>query len=178
VPRIGLLGGLSAAAPAFQKYGGSFLEGLRELGWIERQTIVIEYRFAEGRPDRLPELAAELVRLNFDLIVPLAFRAVFAAREATNTIPIVMPVSTDPVRNGIVASLSRPGGNITGLSSDVAPTVAAKMVQFLKEIRPTMSRLAILGVFTHAQVTQVGGYLEAAERAGALMGVSPAWSCG
>ncbi len=130
-------------------FGGSvrteaFRQGLRELGYVEGKNIVIEWRSAEGRADRLPALAAELVRLKVDVIVtggPLPTRA---AKEATSTIPIIMSQDPDPVGNGFVASLARPGGNITGLST-LAPELSGKRLELLKEVVPRLSRVAVLG---------------------------------
>ena len=114
VPRIGyLVSGSSSSEAARLK---AFREGLSQLGYVEGQNIIIEYRYGDGRPARLPDLAADLVRLNVDVIVT-GGTPIRAARDATSTLPIVMAVSTDPVKSGFVESLSRPGGNITGLSS-------------------------------------------------------------
>ena len=121
----------------------AFRQGLRELGYVEGQNIAIEYRFAEGRPERLPALAAELVRLKVDVIVTAAPPAHLAAKQATSTIPIVFVVTGDPVAEGLVASLARPGGNITGLSS-IAPEVVGKQLELLKEVTPRVSRVAVL----------------------------------
>ena len=122
----------------------AFRQGLRELGYVEGKTIVIEWRSAEGQLDRLPSLAAELVRLKVDVIVtggPLATRP---AKAATVTIPIVITNDDDPVANGFVASLARPGGNITGLST-LSPEIYGKQLELLKEIVPRLSRVAVLG---------------------------------
>ena len=148
VPRIGWLGGTSPAVnPAVLE---AFRHGLREHGWIEGQNIVIEYRWAEGRFERLPDLAAELVRLPVDIIVPVASDpAIRAAQHATSTIPIVMAVSSDPVGTGFVASLARPGGNITGVSG-LVPEVAGKRLQLLKEVVPQAARVAVLWNATHS----------------------------
>jgi putative tryptophan/tyrosine transport system substrate-binding protein len=121
----------------------AFRQGLRELGYVEGQNIAIEYRFAEGRPERLPALAAELVHLKVDVIVTAAPAAPEAAQRATNTIPIVFAVVGDPVAVGLVASVARPGGNITGLSS-MAPEVVGKQLELLKEVAPKISRMAVL----------------------------------
>jgi putative ABC transport system substrate-binding protein len=117
---------------------------LRARGWIEGQNIVIEYRFAEGRLDRLPDLAAELVRLKVDIIVTVTAYAAVAAKNATATIPIVMIDAQDPVGLGLIASLARPGGNVTGLSISVGPEIFGKRLELLKEIVPKVSRVAIL----------------------------------
>ena len=142
VPRIGYLGGTSAAA-----YAGrieAFLQGLRELGYFEGKHIAIERRFAEGKPDRLGELAAELVRLKVDIIVSAGPAVTRFLKAATSTIPIVMTNEGDPVGSGFVASLARPGGNITGLSS-LAPELSGKRLEVLKETVSKLSRVAVLG---------------------------------
>jgi ABC-type uncharacterized transport system substrate-binding protein len=142
VPRIGYLTG---ATPDGQSARiEAFRQGLRELGYVEGKNIVIEYRYAELKPDRLPALAAEIVRLKVDVIVTGASGMTRAVKEATNTIPIVMAQDTDPVANGFVASLARPGGNITGLSN-LAPELSGKRLELLKEIVPKLSRVAVLG---------------------------------
>ena len=125
----------------------AFRQGLRELGYVEGKNIVIEWRYAEGKLDRLPALAAELVRLKVDVIVTTGPTVTRAAKEATTTIPIVMAFDTDPVGNGFVASLARPGGNITGLST-LAPEISGKQLELLKEIVPRLSRVAVLGTST------------------------------
>jgi len=140
VPHIGYLSPLS---PTDGMVLEAFRQGLRELGCVEGQTIVIEYRFAEGRPERLPALAAELVRLKVDVIVTAGSPAPEAAKQTTRTIPIVFAVAGDPVAVGFVASVARPGGNITGLSS-IAPEVVGKQLELLKEVAPKVSRVAIL----------------------------------
>lgn len=124
-----------------------FGQGLRELGYVEGKNIVIEWRYAEGKLDRQSELAAELVRLKVDVIVSAGPPPTRAAREATATIPIVMAMDTDPVGNGFVASLARPGGNITGLST-LLPEIGGKRLELLKEIIPKLSRVAVLGTST------------------------------
>jgi putative ABC transport system substrate-binding protein len=141
VPRIGFLSVLSLTNNPHDLE--AFRQGLRELGYIEGQNIAIEYRFAEGRPERLPALAAELVRLKVDVIVTAAPAAPEAAQRATNTIPIVFAVVGDPVAVGLVASVARPGGNITGLSS-MASEVVGKQLELLKEVAPKVSRMAVL----------------------------------
>jgi len=141
VPRIGFLSSRSPAQSG--PYIELFRQGLRELGYVEGQNIVIEYRFAEGRPERLPALAAELVRLKVDVIVTTAPPAPEAAKQATSTIPIVFATAVDPVANGLVASLARPGGNITGLAN-MSAEVVGKQLQLLKEVAPKVSRVAVL----------------------------------
>ena len=119
-----------------------FLQGLRELGYIEGKNIVIEARSAEGNFDRLPDLAAELVRLRVDVIVASSNPAIIALKQATQTIPIVMTVVGDPVGAGFVASLARPGGNVTGLSN-IAEELSGKRLELLKEINPKITRVAV-----------------------------------
>jgi putative tryptophan/tyrosine transport system substrate-binding protein len=131
----------------------AFRQGLRELGYVEGKNIVIEWRSAEGKLDRLPALAAELVRLKVDVIVTGGLGATRPANEATNTIPIVMAQDPDPVRNGFVASLARPGGNITGLST-LSPELSGKRLELLKEIVSRLSRVAVLGTSTSPSTAQ------------------------
>ena len=145
VPRIGILHGASASSVAARTE--AFREGLRERGYVEGENILIEYRYAEGKSDRLPALAAELVRLNVDIIVTTGPIVTRAAKEATSTIPIVMTNEGDPVGTGFVASLARPGGNITGLST-LAPELGGKRLELLKEIIPQLSRVAVFGTST------------------------------
>ena len=140
--RVGVL--MSASSPAvLPPFFQAFRRGLRDLGWIEGQNITIEWRFAEGRYERLPDLAAELVRLKVDLIVAGTAVETRAAQQATKTIPIVFLVHGDPVGTGDVASLARPGGNITGLSA-MLPELTAKRLELLKEAIPSISRVAVL----------------------------------
>ena len=145
VPRIGFLGASSASVLAARIE--AFRQGLRDLGYVEGKNIVIEWRSAEGKLDRLPALAAELVRLKVDVIVTTGPAPTRPAKEATSTIPIVMAFDNDPVGNGFVASLARPGGNITGLST-LAPEISGKQLEVLKEIVPRLSRVAVLGSST------------------------------
>jgi len=142
VPRIGYLSGsgLSGLAARIE----AFRQGLRELGYVEGKNIVIEWRSAEGKFDRLPELAAELVRLKVDVIVSPGSQVTRPVKEATSTIPIVMAQDTDPVGSGFVASLARPGGNITGLAT-LSPEISGKQLELLKEIVPKFSRVAVIG---------------------------------
>src|SRR5215471_596131 len=139
IPRIGLLiaSSPSPASPRIE----AFRQGLRDLGYVEGKDIIIEYRYGEGKPDRLPALAAELVSLKIDIIVTGGSSPTLAAKEATVTIPIVMTQDIDPVGSGFVASLARPGGNITGLSN-FAPELSGKRIELLKEIVPRISRVA------------------------------------
>jgi putative ABC transport system substrate-binding protein len=144
--KVARIGFLSAATSGVSPSPLDALrQGLRELGWVEGQNIAIDYRFAEGKSDRLPDLAAELVRLKVDIIVAEATQGVAAAKNATETIPIVMlNGSADPVGLGFIASLARPGGNVTGLSYSVGPGIAGKGLELLKEIVPKVRRVAIL----------------------------------
>jgi putative tryptophan/tyrosine transport system substrate-binding protein len=147
VPRIGYLTADSRSARADVR-AEAFREGLRELGYVEGKNIVIEWRQAEGKLDRLPALAAELVRLKVDVIVTGGPTATRPVKAATTTIPIVMTQDSDPVGNGFVASLARPGGNITGLSN-LAQEISGKRLELLKEIVPKLSRVAVLGMSTN-----------------------------
>ena len=140
--RIGVLANLRQGDA--EGLWGAFIQGLRELGYVEGQNITIEWRVAEGKYERLPDLAAELAGLKVDVIVVPADQNAFAARQATRTIPIVMAASGDPVASGLVASLARPGGNITGLSAVVGPEMTGKELELLKAAVPQMSRVAIL----------------------------------
>jgi putative ABC transport system substrate-binding protein len=139
------IGFQSAASPsAISARTEAFRDGLRELGYVEGKNIVIEWRFAEGKLARLDEFAAEFVRLKVDAIVTAAPSSTRAAKKATSTIPIVMAYDSNPVANGFVASLARPGTNITGLSS-LAPEISGKQLELLKEIIPKLSRVGVLG---------------------------------
>jgi len=141
VPRIGFLAPSSSAfiTPLVE----AFRQGLRELGWIEGHNITIDYRWAEGNPERLPDLAAELVRLKVDVIVTAGEPAVRPAQQATKTIPIVMAASSDPIGSGLVASLARPGGNTTGLSA-MTRELNLKRLELFKTAVPGLTRVAVL----------------------------------
>ena len=139
VRRIGVVGG---DATVWAPWTGAFVSRLRELGWIEGRTIAIEYRWSQARPERVAEIAAEFVRLKVDVIVAYG-GAVAALKQATGTIPIVFAVANDPVGGGLVASLARPGGNVTGLSNLTADT-AGKRLELLREVVPGLRRLAIM----------------------------------
>jgi putative tryptophan/tyrosine transport system substrate-binding protein len=141
IPRVGYLSPGSSTAELARDE--AFRQGLRELGYIEGKSIVIEYRFAEGKFERLPGLAAELVRLDVDVIVALVTQASLAAKHATGTIPIVMVAVSDPLGSGLVASLARPGANVTGTSS-MTSELAGKSLEMLKEVMPTVDRVAVL----------------------------------
>jgi len=142
LPTIGFLG--SATLLVESQRVAAFVQRLRQLGWIENRNVAIEYRWAEGRIERFTELAAEFARLKVDLIVAATTPAVIAAKQATSVIPIVIATANDPVATGLVASLARPGGNVTGLSNQMADT-AAKRLELLREVVPGLRRLAILG---------------------------------
>ena len=123
----------------------AFLMALRDLGWVEGRNVVVEFRWADGKVERLPDLAAELVRLKVDVIVAPAGSAVQAAKNATSSIPIVMIFPNDPVASGLVASLARPGGNVTGTTFTSGPEIFGKQLQLLKEAVPRALRVAVLG---------------------------------
>jgi putative ABC transport system substrate-binding protein len=145
IPRIGYLTVPSASAQAPRLE--AFRRGLYELGYIEGQNILVEYRFAEGKLDRVPVFAAELARLKVDVIVAAGLTPTRSAKEATHTIPIVMAQDDDPVGNEFVASLARPGGNLTGLST-LSPEISGKQLELLNEIVPNLSRIAVFGTST------------------------------
>jgi putative ABC transport system substrate-binding protein len=145
IPRVGYLATNSLSVISARVE--AFRQGLRDLGYVQGKNIVIEWRSAEGKQDRVPALAAELVRLNVDVIVTAGPSVIRSAKEATITIPIVMAFDADPVGSGFVASLARPGGNITGLST-LAPEIGGKQLELLKEIVPKLSRVAVLGSST------------------------------
>jgi ABC-type uncharacterized transport system substrate-binding protein len=139
--KIHKVGYLSPSLPSV--YSPLLLDDLRELGWFEGKNVTFEYRFAENRLERLPELAAELVRLNVDVIVAVGTLGPLAAKRATTTIPIVMLSAGDPLGTGLVDSLARPGGNVTGMSLMV-PDIGGKRLELLKELLPRLSRVAVL----------------------------------
>ena len=143
VPRIGVLSANSQASEASVDQLEAFRQGLRDLGYVEGQNITVEYRFAEWQEERLAALAAELVRLPGDVLVTRSAPAAHAARHATSTIPIVFSNVNDPVGQGIVASLARPGGNITGLST-LSSEISGKRLQLLKEAIPALQRVAVV----------------------------------
>jgi putative ABC transport system substrate-binding protein len=140
-PTIGLLGGATASAQA--QWTAAFVQRLRELGWVEGQTVAIEYRWVEGRFERSPAIVAEFVRLKVDVIVTHATPNVVAAKQVTSVIPIVFASAGDPVGNALVDSLARPGGNVTGLSVQ-SSELAYKIVELLRDLLPNLGRLAIL----------------------------------
>ena len=146
IPRIGYLIGQSRSTAAVRI--DPFRQGLRELGYVEGRNYIIEYRSADGRSERFPDLAAELVRLKVDVILTRGTPAVMAAKSATGTIPVVMAASSDPVLSGVVASLARPGGNITGLSS-IVHEVSGKRLELIREVVPGVSRIAGLLIMSN-----------------------------
>jgi putative ABC transport system substrate-binding protein len=163
VRRIGIL---TTSAPRSSAYLQAFEQGLHELGYVENQNLAIEFRTAEGKVDRLPALAAELGRLQVDIIVTQGTPAASAAKNATSTIPIVFAGAGDPVASGLVASLARPGGNLTGLSI-LAPDLSAKRLELLKEAVPKASRIAAL----HTGGTSVPLSLRPTEEAARSLGL-------
>ncbi len=143
VPRIGYLSQFSGSAGSQSPQLTGFLIGMRELGYVDGKNIAIEYRFTEGKMDRLPEVAAELARLEVDIIVTETGSAALQAKKATQTIPIVMQVSGDPVTLGVVASLAHPGGNVTGLTA-INTATTGRRLQFLTEAVPKLTRVGVL----------------------------------
>jgi putative ABC transport system substrate-binding protein len=160
--RIGVLA--VAPWPPFE----SFRQGLQELGYVEGRNVAIEYRWSDGRTERFPELAADLVRLNVDVVVTWGTPATQAARTATTTIPIVMAASAEPVAAGLVASLARPGGNVTGLAAH-NPELEGKRMELLKEVVPGLARVALLGV--RARGTLYPAFVSEAQTAARRLGV-------
>ncbi len=169
IPRIGFMGNSTAALEA--NVVGSFCDGLRELGYQEGRNIVIEYRWADGNYARFPALVAELIAAKVDVIVTAGTPAVLAVKKATTTVPVVMVAVGDPVGTGLVPSLARPGGNLTGLSS-IAPDLEGKRLDLLREIVPTLSRVAVffnsLNTFHVVSVRQ-------ANAAAQTMGIKLQW---
>jgi ABC-type uncharacterized transport system substrate-binding protein len=163
LPTIGWLG----ASPSIEgQRVAAFVQQLRELAWIDGRNLAIEYRWAEGRNERYTEAAAELVRLKVDVIVTVATPATLAAKQATAVIPIVFAAVSDPVGTGLVVSLARPGGNITGLANQVSDT-SGKKLEFLREVVPNLRRLAIMAhVGNRASVLEMGEAQAAARKLG------------
>ena len=160
LPTIGFLG--TATSSAWSQWTPAFSQRLRELGWIEGHTVAIEYRWAEGRDERYAEIVAELVRLRVDVIVT-GGAALPAAKQATSVIPIVFAVAGDPVGSGAVASLARPGGNITGLSTQ-APDLGGKRLELLREVVSGLRRLAIMANVGYPSALLEMGEVRAAAR--------------
>jgi putative ABC transport system substrate-binding protein len=169
VPRLGILYPRTLPDPSIE----AFRQGLRELGYIEGQNIAIEYRSAEGKAERLRGLAAELVRLHVDVMVTGALSGALAAKEATQTIPVVIGGMSDAVEMGVVASLARPSGNITGLSLAIGETFSGKWLELLKEAVPQLSRVTVLWhgapETNRASAAQVRGLQSAARALGVML---------
>jgi ABC-type uncharacterized transport system substrate-binding protein len=159
LPTIGFLG--QSTRSATSEWTTAFVQRLRELGWIEGRTIAIEYRWSEGREERFAEIAAEFVRLKVDVIVTSGTPQVLAAKQATSVIPIVFATAGDAVGTGLVHSLARPGGNVTGLSNQV-PELAGKRLELLREVVPGLRRLAILANVGNPAAVQEMGEAQAA----------------
>lgn len=166
IPRIGLLSMGSPGSPETEAAFAALRQGLREQGYVEGQSIVIEYRLADGSLERLQQLAAELVRLEVDVVVAGSTPGARAALKATTTIPIVSPAMGDPVGDGLVASLARPGGNLTG-STFLGPDLVAKRLELLKEAVPSVARPGILwhpGAFAESTMSEMRQEIESAAR--------------
>jgi len=159
-PTIGFLG--AATASAWRPWTAVFVQRLSELGWVERRTVAIEYRWAEGRPERYAEIAGEFVRRKVDVVVTVE-SAVPTVKQATSVIPIVFAVANDPVGGGLVSSLSRPGGNVTGLSAQQAD-VAGKRLELLREMRSDLRRVAVLANVSHRESVLEMEQVQAAAR--------------
>ena len=154
LPTIGFLG--SGTTSSQGQWVAAFVQRLRELGWVEGRTVAIEYRWAEGRPERFAEIAAEFVRLKVDVILAVGTEAALAAKQATAVLPIVFSLAGDPVGTSLAASLARPGGNVTGLSIQASDS-AAKRVELLREVVPALRRLAIMANAAYpAGVLEIG----------------------
>jgi putative ABC transport system substrate-binding protein len=161
LPTIGYLGGTTPLVEG--RWVATFVQRLRELGWIEGRTVAIEYRWTEGRADRAAEIAAEFVRMKVDVIVTTGTTNVIVTKQATSAIPIVFAAAGDPVGTGLVASLARPGGNVTGLSL-LATDLAGKRIELLREVVPGLRRLAITGNVSNSVVVLEMGQARAAAR--------------
>jgi len=168
VVRIGVLANTPPTTPAVARNWEAFRQGLRERGWVEGQNLVIEYWWAPGQAERFPSLAAELMSLNLDLIVAATTQGAQAAKQATSTIPTVMVYVSDPVGAGLVASLAQPGGNITGPAFVVGQEIVGKHLQLLKEVVPTLSRVAVLLYPDSSSAA----YLRATQVAAPVLGVT------
>jgi putative tryptophan/tyrosine transport system substrate-binding protein len=160
--KLPIVGFLGSTASGWSSWTAAFVQRLRELGWIEGRTIAIEYRWSEGRPERNAEIAAEFVRLKVDVIVTNNF-ALPTLMQATEVIPIVFPLGTDPVGGGLVASLARPGGNVTGLSMQ-STDLAGKRLELLRELLPRLRRLATIGNAGNPQAVLEMGEVQAVAR--------------
>jgi putative ABC transport system substrate-binding protein len=162
MPTVGFLG--SATPYAAGQFAGAFAQRLRELGWIEGRTVTIDYRWAEGRNERMAEIATEFVRAKADVIVAQGTQAALAAKNATAALPIVFVLPGDPVGSGLVASLSRPGGNVTGISSQAGTWIGGKRLDLLREIVPGLRRLAIMPNVSNAAIVVDTREVQAAAR--------------
>jgi putative ABC transport system substrate-binding protein len=161
LPTIGFLGG---GTPASQRtWAAAFVQRLRELGWSEGRTVAVEYRWGEGRTESYAEIAAEFVRLKVDIVLAAGTEPALAAKQATSVIPIVFSTAGDPVGTGLVASLARPGGNVTGLSN-LGSNLAAKRLQLLREFFPNFSRLAVMANAGYSGGVTEMGEIDAAVR--------------
>jgi len=167
VPRVGYLG--NNRRDNISHLVAALEAGLRDLGYVDGKNIILEYRFDDGRPERLPELAAQLARLKVDVIVATTNASIVAAKQATTAIPIVMVLALDPVGMGFIQSYAQPGGNITGLTFDVSPDTAGKTVHLLKELSPRLSRIT---VFWSPALPGRRPYVESAKEAGRRLGMS------
>ena len=163
LPTIGFLG--AGAQSAWTHWTAAFVQRLHELGWVEGRTVAIEFRWAEGRTERIREIAAEFVRLKVDVIVTVG-GAVLAAKEVTTQIPIVFALAVDPIGTGMVESLARPGGNVTGVSMQTTE-LAGKRIGFLREILPELRRIAVIADISYSgSVLEVAEVREAARKSG------------
>src|SRR5262247_4082349 len=160
LPTIGFLG--TTTPSAWSQWVAAFVQRLRDFGWIEGRTIAVEYRWAEGRDERFVEIAAEFVQLKVDVIVTSG-TAVLAAKQATSTIPIVFAVANDPVGSGFVATLARPGGNVTGLSVQ-SHDLTGKRLELLREVVPGLRRMAIMANAGYPAAILEMGEVQAAAR--------------
>jgi putative tryptophan/tyrosine transport system substrate-binding protein len=162
--KLPIVGSLGSATPATQgQWAAAFVQRLRELGWIEGRTIAVEYRWAEGRDQRAAEIAAEFVQRKVDVIVTSGTSMVLAAKQATSVIPIVFTATGDPVSTGLITSLARPGGNITGLSNQL-PDLVGKRLELLREVVPGLGRLALLANVGNPVIMLEIGHVQAAAR--------------
>jgi putative ABC transport system substrate-binding protein len=177
VGKVYRIGVLSTGGPEQESsLQASLRERLRERGWAEGQNLAVEWRYAEGKYERLPDLAAELIRLKPDVIMARGGPGATAAKRATATIPIVMYGATDPVGIGLVQSLARPGGNVTGLSDDQGAEILGKRLQLLKEVAPTVSKVAVLTrVPPSAVVPEISSYENAREPGAKALGLEVRW---
>jgi len=169
VYRIGILGNAPPTTPAVARLYEAFAEGLRERGYMEGENLVIERRWAEGRVERFPSHAAELVSLRVALILAVSTPGARAAKQATSAVPIVMAYVSDPVEAGIVASLARPGGNVTGLAFVAGREIVGKHLELLKEAVPKVSRVAVL---SYPASASYGLYLSETQAAARVLGVT------